>query len=61
MGSKVVLVLFANVLSCSRVTFICGRAGVCALGAVIAKQAGDERLLDYYLRQFKEVFCCIYL
>ncbi|MCH99855.1 lanC-like protein GCR2-like, partial [Trifolium medium] len=38
----------------SRVTFICGRAGVCALGAVIAKHAGDERLLDYYLRQFKE-------
>lgn len=41
-------------------TFICGRAGVCALGAVIAKHAGDERLLDYYLRQFKEVFSCIY-
>ncbi|PNX71575.1 lanC-like protein 2-like [Trifolium pratense] len=39
----------------SRVTFICGRAGVCALGAVIAKHAGDERLLDYYLRQFKEI------
>lgn len=56
-----ILVLFANVLSFSRVTFICGRAGVCALGAVIAKHAGDERLLDYYLKQFKEVFCCIYL
>lgn len=39
----------------SRVTFICGRAGVCALGAVIAKHSGDERLLDYYLRQFKEI------
>ncbi|WJX68372.1 transcription factor [Trifolium repens] len=39
----------------SRVTFICGRAGVCALGAVIAKHAGDERLLDYYLRKFKEI------
>lgn len=39
----------------SKVTFICGRAGVCALGAVIAKHTGDERLLDYYLRQFKEI------
>lgn len=38
-----------------RVTFICGRAGVCALGAVVAKNAGDERLLDSYLTQFKEV------
>ncbi|XP_027928070.1 lanC-like protein GCR2 [Vigna unguiculata] len=39
----------------SRVTFLCGRAGVCALGAVVAKLTGDERLLDYYLRQFKEI------
>ncbi|KAL0001156.1 hypothetical protein SO802_014937 [Lithocarpus litseifolius] len=38
-----------------RVTFICGRAGVCALGAVTAKHAGDERLLEHYLRQFKEI------
>ncbi|XP_042519441.1 lanC-like protein GCL2 [Macadamia integrifolia] len=37
------------------VTFICGRAGVCALGAVAAKQAGDERLLDYYINQFKQI------
>ncbi|KAJ6314204.1 hypothetical protein OIU78_017794 [Salix suchowensis] len=37
-----------------RVTFICGRAGVCALGAVAAKHAGDGRLLDHYLAQFKE-------
>lgn len=36
-------------------TFLCGRAGVCALGAVAAKHAGDESLLDYYLKQFKEV------
>lgn len=40
-------------------TFICGRAGVCALGAVTAKHAGDERLLERYLRQFKEVLNCI--
>ncbi|KAG0458760.1 hypothetical protein HPP92_021888 [Vanilla planifolia] len=37
------------------VTFICGRAGVCALGAVVAKQLGDGNLLDYYLRSFKEI------
>lgn len=36
-------------------TFICGRAGVCALGAVVAKEAGDEDLLSYYLRSFREV------
>ncbi|CAL1352838.1 unnamed protein product [Linum trigynum] len=39
----------------SRVTFICGRAGVCALGAVTAKHAGDERLLNHYLTQFKQI------
>ncbi|CAN1761997.1 LanC-like protein GCR2 [Linum perenne] len=37
-----------------RVTFICGRAGVCALGAVTAKHAGSERLLDYYITQFNK-------
>ncbi|KAJ6383453.1 hypothetical protein OIU78_026855 [Salix suchowensis] len=31
------------------VTFICGRAGVCALGAVAAKHANDEALQRYYL------------
>lgn len=41
----------------SRVTFICGQAGVCALGAVVAKHAGDERLLSRYLAKFKEVLC----
>lgn len=41
-------------------TFICGRAGVCALGAVAAKCAGNEQLLKYYLSQFREVnsFVC---
>ncbi|RWW24845.1 hypothetical protein BHE74_00014018 [Ensete ventricosum] len=38
------------------VTFICGRAGVCALGAVIAKHAGDNVLLNHYLSSFREVF-----
>lgn len=39
----------------SRVTFLCGQAGVCALGAVAAKHAGDERLLGHYITQFKEI------
>ncbi|XP_021287944.1 lanC-like protein GCR2 isoform X1 [Herrania umbratica] len=38
-----------------RVTFICGRAGICALGAVIAKHSGDARLQDHYLTKFKEI------
>lgn len=37
------------------VTFICRCAGVCAFGVVIAKHVGDERLVNYYLRQFKEI------
>ncbi|KAG7010366.1 LanC-like protein GCL2 [Cucurbita argyrosperma subsp. argyrosperma] len=40
---------------CWDVTFICGRAGVCAIGAVAAKRAGDEQLLCYYLGQFNEI------
>ena len=36
-------------------TFTCGRAGVCALGAVVAKHTGDEPSLRYYLAQFEEV------
>ena len=39
----------------SKVTFLCGRSGVCALGAVVAKAAGDERLLDHYLAEFGKV------
>ncbi|KAA8524440.1 hypothetical protein F0562_010836 [Nyssa sinensis] len=37
------------------VTFICGRAGICALGAVVAKHTGNDQLLNYYLNQFKEI------
>ncbi|KAJ4975736.1 hypothetical protein NE237_000842 [Protea cynaroides] len=37
------------------VTVICGRAGVCALGAVAAKEARDEQLRNYYITQFKEI------
>lgn len=48
-------------MSFSRVTFICGRAGVCALGAVVAKHTGDERLLNYYLRKFEEVYFVVFI
>ncbi|KAL8492011.1 hypothetical protein ACS0TY_023567 [Phlomoides rotata] len=37
------------------VTFMCGRAGICALGAVVAKHMGEDQLLDYYLSQYKEI------
>lgn len=37
------------------VTFLCGRAGVCAVGAVAAKYGGDDKLSDFYLSRFKEV------
>lgn len=37
------------------VTFICGRAGVCALGAVAAKHVNDEALQSYYLSQLGEI------
>ncbi|KAI3466131.1 hypothetical protein Pfo_022794 [Paulownia fortunei] len=38
-----------------RVTFICGQAGVYALGAVVAHHNGDEQLCDRYITQFKEI------
>lgn len=44
-----------SLCACRHVTFICGRAGVCAIGAVAAKQAGDQALLNQYLTQFKKV------
>ncbi|GAB2277937.1 transcription factor [Dionaea muscipula] len=37
------------------VTFICGRSGVCALGAVVAKESHDDLLQEYYLNEFKEI------
>ncbi|KAK4847094.1 hypothetical protein QYF36_025467 [Acer negundo] len=42
-------------LASKDVTFLCGRAGVCALGAVAAKYAGEQELLNYYLAQFTEI------
>ncbi|CAA7013773.1 unnamed protein product [Microthlaspi erraticum] len=38
-----------------RVTFICGHAGVCALGAVAAKHIGDDQLQERYLTRFHEI------
>lgn len=38
-----------------RVTFICGYAGVCALGAVAAKCLGDDQLYDRYLARFRGI------
>nr|GEW58010.1 LanC-like protein GCL2 [Tanacetum cinerariifolium] len=39
----------------SVVSFLSGRAGVCALGAVVAKHQGNEQMVDYYLTQFKKI------
>jgi hypothetical protein len=36
-------------------TFICGRAGVCALGAVIAKHCNDQLMVTHFLSSFDEV------
>ena len=41
-------------------TFICGRAGACALGAVAAKHANDEALQSYYLSLLGEVAFLLY-
>nr|GMC72537.1 LanC-like protein GCR2 [Ipomoea batatas] len=37
------------------VTFLCGQAGIYALGAVAAKHCGDNVLLDHYLTKFREI------
>ncbi|KAL7102259.1 hypothetical protein ACP275_08G108500 [Erythranthe tilingii] len=37
------------------VSFMCGRAGVCSIGAVVAKHMGDDKLVHYYLNQFKKI------
>ncbi|KAL6543254.1 LanC-like protein gcl2 [Orobanche hederae] len=38
-----------------RVTFLCGRAGVCALGAVVAYHNGDEQSCHRYIKMFQEI------
>ncbi|CAI9102147.1 OLC1v1000369C1 [Oldenlandia corymbosa var. corymbosa] len=37
------------------VSFIYGRAGVCALGAVVAKSMKDEELMDNYVSKFRMI------
>ncbi|KAL7598572.1 lanC-like protein GCR2 [Lactuca sativa] len=39
----------------SPVTFICGQAGVSALGVVVAKQSNDDQLFNHYLTRFKKI------
>ncbi|KAI3504475.1 hypothetical protein L1887_25973 [Cichorium endivia] len=39
----------------SRFTFICGQAGVSAIGAVVAKQSNDDHLFNHYLTRFREM------
>ncbi|XP_052206420.1 lanC-like protein GCL2 isoform X2 [Diospyros lotus] len=53
--SEIVKACYSASFQSRDVTFICGRAGVCALGAVAAKHLGDHELLSYYLAQFKEI------
>lgn len=45
----------ASTASSRRVTFLCGQAGVYALGAVVAMHSGDKQLLDHYLSRFREI------
>ncbi|KAK4286171.1 hypothetical protein QN277_002765 [Acacia crassicarpa] len=55
LSSQIVKACDSASLGSRDVTFICGRAGVCALGAVVAKYIGDERSLRYYLSQFEKI------
>lgn len=36
-------------------TFLCGRGGIYALGAVIANHCGDHHKRSFYLAEFTEV------
>ncbi|CAN6691125.1 unnamed protein product [Malus baccata var. baccata] len=49
------LTLLCTAWACRHVSFICWQAGVCTLGAVVAKHTGDAMLLDRYLSKFKEL------
>nr|GMD85966.1 lanC-like protein GCL2 [Ipomoea batatas] len=53
--SQIVKACDSVTLSSRDVTFICGRGGVCALGAVVAKYMGNDQLVNYYLSQFQEM------
>ncbi|KAF8391375.1 hypothetical protein HHK36_023679 [Tetracentron sinense] len=53
--SEIVMACDSASQGSGNMTFVIGRAGVCALGAVAAKLAGDERLLHHYVTQFQEI------
>lgn len=48
-----------DAISYRHVTFLCGRGGVYALGAVVANYLGDHQRLDFYLNLFLEVIYSI--
>lgn len=52
---KFFIFYFWNECVYRQITFICGRAGVCALGAVVAKHLGNDTQLHQYLQLFHEV------
>ncbi|XP_057453062.1 lanC-like protein GCL2 [Lotus japonicus] len=53
--SQIVKTCDAASLYTRDVTFLCGRAGVCALGAVAAHYCGNSQLSGYYLTQFHKI------
>ncbi|KAH6764298.1 G protein coupled receptor [Perilla frutescens var. hirtella] len=55
LSSRIIQACQAASRGSRRVTFICGEAGVCALGAVVAHHTGDENLCQHYISQFKEI------
>lgn len=55
LASEIIKACDAASLGSKNVTFICGRSGVCAVGALAAKLSSDEHLLEHYLTEFKQV------
>ncbi|XP_023734509.1 lanC-like protein GCL2 [Lactuca sativa] len=55
LASEIIKACDSSSSSSRVVSFLLGRAGVCALGAVVAKHQGNEEMVDYYLTQFKEI------
>ncbi|KAL3503244.1 hypothetical protein ACH5RR_037693 [Cinchona calisaya] len=55
LSSEIIKACDSAAIGSGHVTFSRGQAGVCALGAVVAKHIGDERLSQHYLTEFKEI------
>ncbi|KAJ9549244.1 hypothetical protein OSB04_021787 [Centaurea solstitialis] len=55
LSSQIIKACDSASLQSRAVTFICGRVGVCALGAVVAKHQEDQQMVEYYLTQFKGI------